>query len=71
MRNSGYKADPTSIIYDVAAGLDEDVLRGIWKERVDGKTMVWTVVGDSRKIDMDGLASFGEIVELKVKDIMK
>lgn len=70
-KNSGYSSDPIVEFFKVIDTLDTNSLEAFWKEHVDGKDIVWTIVGDEKKIDMESLAGFGDIKEIQIKDIMK
>lgn len=70
-KNSGYSSDPIVDFFKVIDTLDADSLESFWKQHVDGKNIVWTIVGDKKRIDMEALSKFGEIKEIQVKDIIK
>ena len=38
---------------------------------VEGRSVVWCVVGDAKKIDMKALSQYGPVTTLKAKDIIK
>lgn len=51
--------------------LSPETLKAFWSKEIEGKKPVWVIVGDKKKTDMEGLSRYGEIRELKVKDIIK
>ena len=70
-RRSGYETDPASEFYDLIGQLDSDALKTFWASTVKPRSIVWVVVGDSKKIDMEGLSKFGPVTTVKTNDIFK
>ncbi len=70
-RRNGYDDDPNKDVvkYLESAGLEN--LKSFYEQHVWNKTIVYCIVGDSKKIDMKQLESFGQIVRVKKKDIFK
>ena len=40
-----------------------------YEEHIQDRPIVYTIVGNSRKIDMNGLAAFGSIVKVKKEEL--
>ena len=68
---SGYTQDPVNMFSEVIPQADTTALKEIWKKYVAGKNAVWTIVGNSKKVDMEGLKQFGTVTTYKPKDIIK
>ena len=41
-----------------------------WNNQVANRPVVWAVVGDPNRIDMNRLNGFGTVVQLRPKDVM-
>ena len=46
-------------------------LEEFYKQNIQGQAVVYIVVGNKKKIDMNQLQQIGEVEELKVKDFLK
>jgi len=62
-----YNSERLSII----SSLTEDELKSFADVFLSGKPVVWCVVGNAKKMDMEGLKSFGTITVLKPSDVIK
>lgn len=71
MKNVGYETDPTPEFFRTIESLNPETLKAFWSAEIEGKRPVWVIVGDKKKTDMESVAGYGEIHELKVKDIIK
>jgi len=60
------KAEKLSII----SSLTEEELKSFADSFLSGRPIVWCVVGNARKMDMEGLKSFGKMKELKPSDVI-
>lgn len=70
-RRTGYENDPNAIFYEILETLTPKELESFWKDHVAGRSIIWVVVGDSKKLDMESLKAHGTFTELKPKDIIK
>ena len=70
-KNAGYETDPLPEFFKAIDNLSPETLKAFWSKEIEGKKPVWVIVGDKKKTDMEGLARYGEVHELKVKDIIK
>ena len=70
-RRAGYDSDPAAQFYDLIDALDMDGLKSFWSSYVNPASIVWVVVGDAKKIDMEELSRFGTVKTLTTKDIFK
>ncbi|MDR3261415.1 MAG: insulinase family protein [Tannerella sp.] len=67
-RRDGYTEDPNlALLNDIKQMEMKDIVR-FYRSNVKGRTLVYVVVGNSRKIDMRQLAAFGDIVRMKKRD---
>ncbi|MDR0757549.1 MAG: insulinase family protein [Tannerella sp.] len=67
-RRNGYAADPNrQLIEDIKTMTMSDIAR-FYRANVRGRTLVYVVVGNSRLMDMQRLATFGDIVRMKKSD---
>ena len=67
----GYTEDPVKVFTEQIAGTDVETMSAFWKQYISGRNAVWCIVGNSKNIDMESLAAFGEIVMLKASDVIK
>lgn len=67
-RRDGYVDDPNrSLLADIRRMSMEDVVR-FYRSNVQGRTLAYVVVGNSRRMDMRQLAAFGDVVRMRKKD---
>lgn len=65
----GYDDDPNrSLREDLLKMKMEDVVR-FYQRHIQGKPVVYAIVGNAKQIDMKGLESFGTVIKVKKKDI--
>lgn len=69
LQREGYTDDPNrSLREDLLQMKMEDVER-FYQRHIQGKPVVYAIVGNAKKIDMKRLESFGTIIKVKKKDI--
>jgi len=56
---------------DIISSMTEENFTSFAKEHLSGKPIVWCVVGNSRKMDMKALETFGKIEMLKPSDVIR
>jgi hypothetical protein len=67
--NEGYTADPNeTLIAGLAQMQMDDVLR-FYEENIKGRPVVYMIVGNARKIDMNKLAAFGNVIRIKKEEL--
>lgn len=70
-KRSGFDSDPSEALLTGIAEMDmKDIVR-FYRRNVRLKPIVYIIVGNSRRIDMDKLTKFGKIIKLRKKDIYK
>jgi len=68
---NGHAKDSNPVFVSMIESADTQTLESVWNQYVAGKNKVWTVIGASSKVDMEGLEKFGPVTRLKVSDVMK
>lgn len=67
----GLSEDPDKELYEAVKEMGIEEIVAYQREVVAPARRVWFVVGDKSKIDMKKLATYGEIVTLRKKDLQK
>ncbi|MDD4515933.1 insulinase family protein [Massilibacteroides sp.] len=70
-RMEGYDVDPNYLFINNLYNLDMDDIIRFYENNIADRPVVYMVVGNSRKIDMNELAKFGEVIHIRKKDIIK
>lgn len=66
----GFDEDPNKKAFDTYAELSMDDIYQFYAERIKDKPYTITVLGDSRRINLDKLRQLGDVVELDYDDFM-
>ncbi|MDR2497306.1 MAG: insulinase family protein [Tannerellaceae bacterium] len=69
MINEGYSADPNMALMEQLPRMAMSDIVDFYEENIQGRPIVYTIVGNARKIDMSGLATFGNIVKVKKEEL--
>jgi predicted Zn-dependent peptidase len=70
-KRDGYTEDPNrKLLEDIRQMQMDDIVR-FHQSNVKGRTLVYVVVGNSRKMDMRKLAAFGDVIHMKKKDFYR
>ena len=67
----GYKQDPRILFYSVYSGLKEIDIEGFYSLNVKGRKYILSIVGDSKRFDIDVLKSNSEFIEVKLKKLVR
>lgn len=67
----GWDSDSADYLYNLLENYSTADVEQYWKNNIAGRNIVWAIVGDKKKIDMEVLSKFGPISELSAKDIFK
>lgn len=67
----GFDCDPNKSRLESINSMDIDDVMGFYREKIKNNVINYSIVGNSKLIDMNRLAEFGEIVKLSKKDIYK
>ena len=70
-RIEGFQEDPNRALLDYIKDMDIEDVVDFYRKQIAGRPIVYAIVGNSRRIDMERLRDHGTIVQLKVKDIYK
>ena len=65
----GLKDDPRSNRYDSLQKADIDSLRGFYEKEIQPKSILLSIVGDSKKIDLNELKKIGPLTEVKPEQL--
>jgi predicted Zn-dependent peptidase len=67
---TGYDEDPKKSAYKRYDEVDMSVIENFYEKHIADNPYVITIYGDKRKIDLDELKKYGEVIELKEKDFI-
>lgn len=70
-RRDGHREDPNRALLDDMREMNMDDIVRFYRSHVQGRTLAYVVVGNSKKTDMKKLATFGDIIYLKKKDFYR
>lgn len=65
----GYTDDPKKERLKTYENISFDDIVKFYKNNIHGKPVIISIVGDKKRIDLDALKKYGELIELKEKDI--
>ena len=65
----GYEDDPSKMAYYIYKDINFEDVKAFYENNIKKTPLVITIVADKKKINIDRLAKFGEILELSKKDI--
>ena len=70
-RRNGFDNDPSEALLSGISDMDmKDIIR-FYRHNVRLKPVVYVIVGNSRRIDMKQLETYGNVIRLRKKDIYK
>jgi zinc protease len=67
----GYTEDPRIKRYDKYEKIEFDEIVDFYTKNLKGKPLVITIVGDSKRIDLDKLKQYGKLKVVKMSDVFK
>jgi predicted Zn-dependent peptidase len=70
-RRQGFTEDPNISAYSKYHDIEMTDIVDFYQKNIKGKPYVITIYGDKRKINMESLKQYGEIIELDLKDVVK
>lgn len=71
LRCEGYKSDPDKDLLENIVNMGMNDVSNFYNKNIKDRPVVYMVVGNSRQIDMKKLASFGNVINVKKKDLYK
>lgn len=69
--NDGYTSDPNKRFLEDISKMDMDSVDVFYKQQVQGRPVVYAIVGNKKMIDMDKLSAYGQIVKVRKEDIFR
>lgn len=71
LQREGYETDPNIDYLKAIQSMDMEEISRFYASNVQGRPIVYAIVGNAQKVDMKKLDTFGTLVMLKKKDIYK
>ena len=72
LRNKGYTADPNiDKAHLLPAITAQDIVQFHQQYVASNKSRVWIIIGDKKTTDLQQLANYGKVVELKKEDVYR
>jgi zinc protease len=68
-RKKGYNDDPSRFNLEVYENLHFEQIISVWEKNIAHKPLIFVVVGDEKRIDMEKLKQYGAFTELSKKDV--
>jgi predicted Zn-dependent peptidase len=69
--NEGYPSDPNEDLLEHLSQMEmSDIIR-FYEENIKGRPVVYAIVGNSHKIDMNKLTTFGKVIKVKKENLYK
>lgn len=69
-KQNGYTENPNKVLVDDVSKMTLQDLEDFYKKNIQGQMVVYIVVGNKKKIDLEQLKQIGEVEEMKVKDFL-
>jgi len=67
--NEGYTSDPNETLLDNLTRLSMNDITRFYEENIHSRPVIYMIVGNPKKIDMNKLAEFGKIIRVKKDDL--
>ncbi|MDR1980417.1 MAG: insulinase family protein [Tannerellaceae bacterium] len=69
--HSGYTSDPNETLIGKLPQMSMDDVVRFYEENIQGRPVIYMIVGNSKKIDMNKLSGFGKIVKVKKEELYR
>jgi hypothetical protein len=69
--NEGYQADPNIDLMEQLPRMEMDDVLRFYEANIKGRPIVYMIVGNIRKIDLNKLSQFGTLAKVKKEDLYK
>ena len=66
----GFEADPRAALLEAYPGLEFGDIEAFHAAQIADRPVIMTVVGDPRRIELDALREYGELIVLREKDVL-
>lgn len=70
-KRQGYSEDPNELLVEEVSEMKLQDLADFYQKNIQGKTIVYIVVGNKKKIDIKQLEKIGDVEEMKVGEFLK
>ena len=70
-RHLGFESDPNKRRLECIENMDMDDVMSFYREKIKDNVISYSIVGNSKQIDMNRLSKMGEIIKVSKKDIYK
>lgn len=70
-RKEGFEEDPNLLLLQMLDDISIEDIVDFYRRHIQGRPVVYVVVGNKRKMDYGKLSLFGKVVPWKIKDIYK
>ena len=67
----GYSQDPNELLVEEVSSITLSDLERFYKKHIQGQPIVYVVIGNKKKIDMNQLQQLGRFEEMKLKEFLK
>ncbi len=71
LRRRGHKQDVAARYLDIVKSVTQEELMDFHSRKVAPGSIVYTIVGNGKRIDMEKIRTVGEVIEMKQKDFVK
>ena len=68
-QRQGFAFDPNRKAYAAYDNLSMEAINAFYQKAIANRPFIITIYGDTRRMDLEALSAFGQVEELKVKDI--
>jgi predicted Zn-dependent peptidase len=69
MLNEGYASDPNEILVTELSKMEMSDIVGFYEKNIKDRPVIYIIVGNSRKIDMEKLSKFGKVIKVKKEEL--
>jgi predicted Zn-dependent peptidase len=69
MTDEGYTSDPNETLAARLSMMEMDDIVRFYEKNIKGRPVIYTITGNSRKIDMDKLSRFGKLIRVRKEDL--
>ena len=69
--HEGYQSDPNKDYVEMIGPIRMEEIMDFYERHIQNGQLVYAIVGNSKQMDLNRLARFGEIIKVKKKDIYR
>ncbi|MDR1259070.1 MAG: insulinase family protein [Tannerellaceae bacterium] len=67
--NEGYHSDPNETLMTGLSKMEMSDIARFYEKNIKGRPIIYIIVGNSRKIDMEKLSEFGKVIKVKKEEL--